>query len=98
MFNSAFMKLREWILFHQTHNALKRLDLHLRRDLGLKEADLRRISRKVMHQKGPISLFALREEDERLEADVVSKVPSACGSARHDAQERRRFRQRPYPA
>ncbi|WP_420864535.1 DUF1127 domain-containing protein [Pelagibacterium halotolerans] len=102
MFNSAFTILRDWIAFHQTYSALRRLDPQLRRDLGLSGADLRRISRKVMHKKGPISLFALREEHEEFRADaghpIASTASSACGPARRDAQETQRFHRRPYPA
>ncbi|WP_408636274.1 DUF1127 domain-containing protein [Pelagibacterium flavum] len=102
MFKSAFVMLRDWIVFHQTYSALRRLDPHLRRDLGLSEADLRRISRKVMHEKGPISLFALREDNEELQAEgrraVALTAPSACGPVPRDAQETQRFRRRPYPA
>ena len=102
MFKSVFIKLRDWIVFHQTYSALKQLDPHLRRDLGLEDADLQRISRKVMHEKGPINLFVLREEDEDFKAGVQPsvplKAPSACAPARRDVQETQQFPQRPYPA
>jgi uncharacterized protein YjiS (DUF1127 family) len=102
MFRSFSLMLRDWVAFHQTYGALRRLDSHLRRDLGLADADLRRISRKVMHENGPISLLALREEDEDSQPDVrgsaAPKAQFACGPARRDAQETQRFHRPPYPA
>lgn len=55
--------IADWLAFHNTYAALRRLDPHLRADLGLEEADLRRLSRKAISHKGPISIYRLADED-----------------------------------
>lgn len=55
--------LADWLAFHTLYTALRRLDPHLKADLGLSDADLRRLSRRARHHQGPISIYRLVEED-----------------------------------
>ncbi|WMT87227.1 DUF1127 domain-containing protein [Pelagibacterium sp. 26DY04] len=77
--------LADWLAFHTLYAALRRLDPHLKADLGLSDADLRRLSRKAMHHKGPISIYRLVEEDFEEEAEAVSdprrEDAYGCGEA-----------------
>lgn len=78
--------LADWLAFHSTYGALKRLDPHLKADLGLTDADLRRLSRKAMHHKGPISIYRLAYEDfEEEQCKTTSELvvlPSAAKPSR----------------
>ncbi|WMT92077.1 DUF1127 domain-containing protein [Pelagibacterium sp. H642] len=77
--------LADWLAFHTLYAALRRLDPHLKADLGLSDADLRRLSRKAMHHKAPISIYRLVEEDFEEEAEAVSdprrEDTYGCGEA-----------------
>lgn len=65
--------LADWLAFHATHAALRRLDPYLRADLGLTDADLRRISRRAVHHEGPISIY-------RLVGDDIGEERVPCGT------------------
>lgn len=73
--------LADWLAFQSTYAALRRLDPYLRADLGLTDADLRRISRRAVHHKGPISIYLLVEEDSVRDQGVSTTLWHEIGSA-----------------
>jgi len=72
-------RIADWLAFHNTYAALRRLDPHLRADLGLAQTDLRRLSLRAMEAKGQISLFVLLAENEP--QGISSTVWQETGSA-----------------
>ena len=80
MFRIFTRPIADWLAFHGTYAAFRRLDPHLRADLGLADADLRRLSRRAMHWDGPVSLFTLLADDDGRQG-ISSIVWQETGSA-----------------
>ena len=77
MLEFLWRPIADWLAFHDTHAALRGLDPHLRADLGLGDADLRRLSRKAAGHKGPITVYQLAYEDFE---EVGGETPSAVAA------------------
>ena len=90
---TLFARLAEWWAFTMTYDALRRLDPALKSDLGLGEADLRRLARRAMKAKGPISIYQLVNEEtgdgeppERSCSGASFTAPISGVPARHGAR------------
>lgn len=74
-------RLIDWWAFTTTYSALRRIDPHLKADLALEDANLRRIARMAARHRGPISVYQLVNCDVEEFTSRPRRAP-----ARHDAR------------
>lgn len=72
---SILARLRDWLAFHSTYRALKRLDVHLRADLGIEDADMRRLARRAMTCGEQVNLYTLIADDAAPAPQPPAKPP-----------------------